>query len=148
MSDSLRPYGLQPAKLLCPWDFSSKNTGVDFHALLGNLPYLGIQLTSLMSPAVAGRFFTTSAACETHSCVDIAKTSRKNFLLSCATRVFPGNSVVKNLPAMQETWVWSLGWEDPLEGRKTHSSIPAWRIPWAEEPGGLQPMGSQWNHIT
>ena len=39
--------------------------------------------------------------------------------------------LVKNLPAMQETWVWSLGWEDPLEKRKaTHSSILAWRIPW------------------
>ena len=50
----------------------------------------------------------------------------------------------KNLPAMQEMWVWSLGWEDPLEeGIETHSSIPAWRIPWTEEPGGLQSMGSQ-----
>ena len=49
---------------------------------------------------------------------------------------------VKNLPAIQETWVWSLGWEDPLEKRMvTHSSILAWRIPWTEEPGGLQSMG-------
>ena len=46
---------------------------------------------------------------------------------------------VKNLPAMQETWVRSLGWEDPLQkGMATHSSILAWRIPWTEEPGGLQ----------
>ena len=52
--------------------------------------------------------------------------------------------LVKNPPAMQETWVWSLGWEDPLEKRMaTHSSILAWRIPWTEEPGGLQSMGSQ-----
>ena len=51
---------------------------------------------------------------------------------------------VKNLPAMQEIWVWSLVWEDPLEkGMATHSSIFAWRIPWAEEPGGLQSMGSE-----
>ena len=51
---------------------------------------------------------------------------------------------VKNLPAMQETQVRSLGWEDPLEkGMATHSSILAWRIPWIEESGGLQPMGSQ-----
>ena len=50
----------------------------------------------------------------------------------------------KNLPAMQETQVQSLGQEDPLEkGMTTHSSIPAWRIPWTEEPGGLQSMGSQ-----
>ena len=49
---------------------------------------------------------------------------------------------VKNLPAMQETEVQSLGWEDPLEkGMATHSSILAWRIPWTEEPGGLQSIG-------
>ena len=47
--------------------------------------------------------------------------------------------MVKNLPAMQETWVQSLGRENPLEkGMATYSSILAWRIPWTEEPGGLQ----------
>ena len=52
--------------------------------------------------------------------------------------------LVKNLPAIQETQVHSLGWEDPLEKEMaTHSSILAWRIPWTEEPGGLQSMGSQ-----
>ena len=52
--------------------------------------------------------------------------------------------MVKNLHAMQETRVGSLGREDPLEkGMATHSSILAWRIPWTEEPDGLQPMGSQ-----
>ena len=51
---------------------------------------------------------------------------------------------VENSPAMQEMWVRSLGREDPLEKEMaTHSSIPAWRIPWTEEPGGLQTMGSQ-----
>ena len=51
---------------------------------------------------------------------------------------------VKNLPAIQETWVQSLGWEDPLEkGIATHSSILVWRIPWTEELGGLQSIGSQ-----
>ena len=51
---------------------------------------------------------------------------------------------VKNLPAMQETRVRSLGWEDPLEEEMaTHSSILAWKILWTEEPGGLQSMGSQ-----
>ena len=49
----------------------------------------------------------------------------------------------KNLPAIQETQVQSLGWEDPLEkGIAIHSSILAWRIPWTEEPGGLQSTGS------
>ena len=52
--------------------------------------------------------------------------------------------MVKNLAVMQETWVQFLGQEDPLKkGIATHSSILAWRIPWTEEPGGLQSMGSQ-----
>ena len=52
--------------------------------------------------------------------------------------------IVKNLPAMQETQVQSLGQEDSLKkGMATHSSILAWRISWTEEPGGLQPMGLQ-----
>ena len=52
--------------------------------------------------------------------------------------------MVKNLPAMRESGVQSLGWEDPLEkGMETHSSILAWRIPWIEEPSKLQPIGLQ-----
>ena len=52
--------------------------------------------------------------------------------------------MVKNLPALWETWFRSLGWEDPLEeGLAAHSSVLAWRIPWTEEPGGLQSMGLQ-----
>ena len=52
--------------------------------------------------------------------------------------------MVKNLPAMQETWVRSLGQEDPLgKGMATHINILAWEIPWTEEPGGLQSMGLQ-----
>ena len=52
--------------------------------------------------------------------------------------------MVKNPPTMQETWVQSLGWEDPLEeGTATHFSILAWKIPWTEEPCGLQSMGLQ-----
>ena len=51
---------------------------------------------------------------------------------------------VQNLPAMKETWIRFLGGEDPLEKKTvTHSSILAWKIPWTEEPGGLQSMGSQ-----
>ena len=52
--------------------------------------------------------------------------------------------MVKKLFAMQETRVWTLGQEDPLEtGKATHSSILAWRIPWTDEPGGLESMGLQ-----
>ena len=67
--------------------------------------------------------------------------------LSCASGLLGASLVaqtVKNLPAMQQTWVWSLGWEDPLEGgMATHPSILAWRIPWTEEATGLQSIGSQ-----
>ena len=57
---------------------------------------------------------------------------------------FPGGSVVKNLPVKQETWIRSLGWEDPLEKEMaTNSSILAWEISWTEKPGGPQSMGSQ-----
>ena len=56
----------------------------------------------------------------------------------------PVAQTVKNLPALQETWVWSLGWEDPPEkGMATHPSILGWRIPWTEELVGLQSMGLQ-----
>ena len=56
---------------------------------------------------------------------------------------------VKNLPAMQETWVRSLGQEDPLvKETATHSAILAWKIPWMEEPGELQFMGSQESDMT
>ena len=51
--------------------------------------------------------------------------------------------MVKNPPAMWETWVRSLGWDDPLEkGMATHSSTVSWRIPWTEDSGGLQSIGS------
>ena len=83
-----------------------------------------------------------------------------NFVLFCLKRslkfyklqaphhlAFTGGSVVKNLPAMQdlqETWLQPLGWEDPLEKEMaTSTSVLAWRIPWTEEPGGLQSLGSQ-----
>ena len=57
--------------------------------------------------------------------------------------------LAKNLPAMQETWVQSVGWEDPLEKEiAIHSSILAWKIQRTEEPGGLQSMGSQESDTT
>ena len=57
--------------------------------------------------------------------------------------------IVKNLPTMQETWVQSLSQADPLEEEMaTHSSILAWKIPWTEEPGGLQSMGVTESDMT
>ena len=73
-----------------------------------------------------------------HLCISL-----KIFYWNIALRLSQNSSVVKNLPAVQEmpaTWVRSLGQEDPLEeAMATHSSIPAWRVPWTEEPGRLQP---------
>ena len=71
----------------------------------------------------------------------------------CPARLLAGASLlaqlVKNPPAMHETRVRSLGWEDPLEKEMaTHSSILAWRIPWTEEPGGLQSTGSPELNMT
>ena len=63
------------------------------------------------------------------------------FYICVYVRVYRASLVaqtIRNPPAMQETWIWSLSWEDPLEKEMaTHSVIPAWRIPWTEEPGGL-----------
>ena len=81
--------------------------------------------------------------------LQIKETMRMNIWPHIHTSLqgFPGDSAVKNPPAMQKTqemWVQSLGWEDPLEeGMATHSSILAWRIPGTEEPGGLQFIGLQ-----
>ena len=66
------------------------------------------------------------------------------FPTTAARRASLKAQMVKNLPAMQETWAQSLGREDPLEkGMAAHSSILVWRILWTEESGGLQSMGSQ-----
>ena len=72
----------------------------------------------------------------------------RSIIILSVSRNIPGASLVaqmiKKLPAMQETWILSLGPEDPLEKEMaTHSSIPAWEIRWTEESGGLQFMGSQ-----
>ena len=69
--------------------------------------------------------------------------------LEKASYGFPGGSDGKESPAVQETWIWSLGWEDLLEKEvTTHSSIFAWRIPWTEEPVGYSPSGCKESHMT
>ena len=66
------------------------------------------------------------------------------YVCVCVCIYFPGGSAIKNPPAMQEMWVPTLGWEDPLEKvMTTRSNVLAWEIPCAEEPGGLQSVGSQ-----
>ena len=71
-----------------------------------------------------------------------AKISPQRLFAITEEKGFPGGSVVKNPPAMQEIRILSLGQKDPLEKEMaTHSSIIAWKIPWTEEPRGLQSMG-------
>ena len=75
---------------------------------------------------------------DTTECVHTHTPLRNEYISSLVAQM------IKNPTAMQETWVQSLGQEDPLEkGMATHSGILAWRIPWTEEPSGLQTMGSQ-----
>ena len=77
----------------------------------------------------------TTEICFSSNIISLAQNKYK----TNSKRASPEAQLVKKPPAMQETQVWSLGWEDPLEkGMATHSSIPAWRIPWTEGPGGLQ----------
>ena len=93
----------------------------------GNLPDSGIEL---MPSAMAGKFFTSESP---------EKPIYRSFILTSLVA-----QMVKCLPTMRETWVQSLGWEDPLEKEMaTHSSILAWEIPWMEEPGRLQSTWSQ-----
>ena len=91
---------------------------------LGDLPDPGIETVSLISPALAGNFFTTCSTWEAQEAL-FSKCSIDTSLVASLVA-----QMVKNLLAMLETWVRSLAWEDPLEeGMSTHSSILAWRIP-------------------
>ena len=98
--------------------------------------WMRISLPEVFVPEIknAGRFHSVFSAFIYSWFVDLHEFSK-------ASQVAQWSRI--NLP-MQETWVQSLGGEDPLEGEMaTHSSIHAWEIPWTEEPGGLQSMGSQ-----
>ena len=114
ISDSLRPQGLWPTRLLGPWDFPGKNPGVGCHSLLQ-----GIFLTLGLNPSPALAAIALWEA--------LASCTGRDFTAATASLVA---QLVKNPPAMWETWVRSLRWEDPLEeGKATHSSILAWSIP-------------------
>ena len=101
-----------------------------------DLPDPGTKPPSLTSPALAGRLFTIRATWEAHLLfMDTQKLTSRASLVA---------QIVNNRPAIWETWVRFLGWEDPLEkGMTTQSSILAWRIRWTEERGRLQSMGLQ-----
>ena len=105
----------------------------------GDLPNPGIEPLHLTSPTLSGRFFLPL--------VPPRKPPKGS--ISCYIQLPWLAQVVKNLPAMLETWVRSLSQEDPLEKEMaTHSSILTWEIPRTEELGGLQSMGHKVSHMT
>ena len=97
----------------------------------------------LVRPLMTNVKMTVRDDCTVSACTPHPTLSTK-VLTPCLSRASLVAQRVRHLPAMQETWVQSLGREDPLEKEMaTHSSITAWRIPWMEESGGLQSTGSQ-----
>ena len=130
--------------LLCPWNSPGKNTRVGFHFLLQRIfPTQGSN-PCLLCLLHLQAYSSPLAQPESPVCL---------YLYGCmcvcvyVKEGLPGSPALKNPPAIQDiqdTWVLSLGLEDPLEEEMSiHSSILAWRIPWMEEPGGLQSMGSE-----
>ena len=128
VSNSLKLPGLKTTRLLCSWDFRNKITGMGCHALLQGSSRLR-DLTHVSCVSCIGRWILYHYAtwASKHN-TDLTKFI--NFIKKKKKSIFPLAQLVKTLPAMQETWVQSLGWEDPLEkGKATHHSILAWRIP-------------------
>ena len=135
MSHSVRPHRRQTTRLPHPWDFPGKNTGVGCHFFLQCMKVKSESEVTQSCPTLSDPMDCSPPGSSIHGIFQIH--THINGLPRCT-------QMVKNLPAVQETRVQSLGWEVPLEkGMATHSSIPAWRIPWTEEPGMLQSMGSQ-----
>ena len=123
---------------LCPWNFPVKNAGVGCHFLLqGIFPTQGLNTSLLNSQAVSSPL---SHQGNPDKIPDMLFNSQTTLRMRASLVA----QMVIRLPAMQETQVQSLGLEDPLENEMaTHSSTLVWKIPWTEEPGRLQSMGSQ-----
>ena len=164
-----KPMDCNLARFLCPWDSPGKNTRVGCHFLLqGSFQPRGQTCVSCISSIgrwslyhwVTYRYSKeyllqfvvswTFTWCKCKFCLLHTSSSQllcvnsRNSVPYTLSMGSPGGSVAKNPPVMQEMWVRSLGQEDPLEKEMaSHSSIPPWEIPWTEEPGGLQSMGSQ-----
>ena len=155
MSDSVRPHRRQSTRLPCPWDSPGKNIGVGCHLLpQGIFPTQGwnpcllcllhrrrilYPLSYLGSPHTHTHTDThtlhTLVYIHTHTYICIYTHIPIYIHIHLASLVAQW---VMNLPAMQETWVRSQGWEAPLEKEMaTHSRILAWKIPWTEESGRL-----------
>ena len=148
LSSPLQLHKTLPTRLLCPWNSPDKNTGVGCHFTLCMLRILSINgLFSFL--AITNKNMFVCYVCMLW--IFLSKSLCGHMLSFSSDKTWEWNcwvilaQLVENLPAMQETWFWSLGRkEDPLEtGMATHSSILVWRIPWTEEPGGLLSTGLQ-----
>ena len=130
-----------PGKSLCFY------SNLDFHYILFNrlsshLFFFFLQLR--IHHCFYGQHFCPTLSSLPVIVPSLPQFTAKNFLKICLYLGSPCGSAVKNRLPMQETWVQSLGWDNLLEKEMaTHSSILAWEIPWTEEPGGLQSVGSQ-----
>ena len=146
MSDSVQPHRRQPTRLPCPWGSPGKNTGVGCHFLFQCRKVKSLRHVRLFeTPWTAAYQAPPSMGYsrqEWWSGVPLPSPLICNICCSLGASLVAQQ--VKNLPAMQETQVRFLGWEDPLEKEMTiHSSTLAWNIPWTEEPDRLQSMGLQ-----
>ena len=138
---TLLPHGLQPTRLLCPWDFPDKSTGVGCHCLLCEDLYC----TENDKNTIAGTFrllFTCFMA-ELLS-FHFLYTLHPSYNFSFPILFFPSSSDGKaSAYNVGDPGLIPGSGRSPGEDTATHSSIHAWKIPWTEEPGGLQSMGSQ-----
>ena len=155
-SHSVVSSSLQPHWLYSPWNSPGQNTGVGSHCSLleGIFPTQGsnpglphcrwifYQLSHEGSPGILEwvAYPFSSGSSQPRNWTRVSHIAGETSLIA---------QLVKNLPARWETWVRSLGWEDPLEkGKATHSSILAWRIPWTLESMGSQEIGHDWATFT
>ena len=136
MSDSVRPHRRQPTRPPRPWDSPGKNTGVGCHFLLQCMKVKSESEVAESCPTLSNPMDCSPPGSSIHGIFQ-AKVLEWGAIAFSSIGASLVAQVVKNLPGMQETWVRSLGWEDPLEkGMAIHSSIFAWRTPWTEEPDG------------
>ena len=141
MSDSVRPHRRQPTRPPRPWDSPGKNTGVGCHFLLQCMKVKSESEVAESCPTLSNPMDCSPPGSSIHGIFQ-ARVLEWGAIAFSSIGASLVAQVVKNLPAMQETWVRSLRWEDPLEkGMAIHSSIFAWRTPWTEEPGGATVHG-------
>jgi len=148
VSDSVQPHRRQPTRLPCPWDSPGKNTGVGCHFLLQCMKVKSESEAAQSCLTLSHPMDCSPPGSSIHGIFrqeywsGVPKSSSHLFTLSYPVnkRGFPGGSVVKNLPANEEdtSLIPGLGTSPGVE-MGTHSSILAWRIPWAEEPGHKEP---------